>query len=208
MGTKMQSNVTELIDQATHTFGSALQTGIRMQSEAARWWTDMLQEAASLQHLQHRAQGMMSGMIPNAQQNVGQFLTWVDRSCHTTLDIFSTAIDNSQNQSYFEAQRRMMELWQTSLGIMRANMQAMAHFNGRMVESWTRMAEGNSSQGVKAAEAAAESMRSSVGQTAEAGARAARAAAQAAAGVTAMAKNSAKSTPRRRSGAQQPGKHK
>lgn len=154
MGTKMQSNMTELIDQAAQTFGTALQTGMRMQSEAARWWSDMFQEANPLQRLQHRAQGMMTEILPNAHQNAGQFFSWFDRGYHTTLELFSRAMDSSQSHSYFEAQRRMMELWQASLGIMRANVQAMTQLNGRMVESWARMAQMNSAQGAEAAQAA------------------------------------------------------
>lgn len=160
MGTNMHSNMTELIDQATQTFGSALQTGIRLQREAARWWSDMLQEANSLQRLQTRAQGMMTEIIPNTQQNVGQFLSWVDRSYHTTLDLFSRAMDSSQSQSYYEAQRHMIELWQTSLGIMRANVQAMTQLNGRMVESWARMAQENTMRGAEAAQAGIHAARS------------------------------------------------
>src|SRR5438477_89022 len=69
MATKTVSNdphVGNLFDQAVHTFGDALKTGVRIQEEVGRLWTDAFDQTAPLQDWQKKGRAVFTEAIPNA----------------------------------------------------------------------------------------------------------------------------------------------
>jgi hypothetical protein len=140
MRTKMQSNVTELFDQAIETFDSALRTGVRIQEEATKWWTDMINEADSLQELQMRTRVMMNEAMPAAQKSVDQAMKLIDRTYRTSLDLLKKAFETGQSESIYEAQMKTQELWEATLAALRTNAQAIVQVNAQAMESWAEFA--------------------------------------------------------------------
>lgn len=181
MKTKMQSNVSELFDQAIETFDSALRTGVRIQEEATKWWTDMINEADSLQELQMRTRAMMNDAMPAAQKSVDHTMKLIDRTYRTSLDLLKKAFETGQSESMYEAQLKTQELWEATLAALRTNAQAIVQINAQAMESWAEFAhrdlagmgmeqmEKMSQMGQKMSQKAAERMESMAQKGAEMG---------------------------------------
>lgn len=140
MKMKDQPNMSELFDQAIETFDSALKTGVRIQEEATRWWTDMLRESDTLQELQHRAQSMMMEALPTTQKNVDQYIKLLDKTYHTSIELLNKALQATQSESISDAQQRIQEFWEATFTALRTNAQAIVQVNSRTMEAWSEMA--------------------------------------------------------------------
>lgn len=140
MKMKVQPNMSELFDQAIETFDSALKTGVRIQEEATRWWTDMLRESDTLQELQHRAQSMMMEALPTTQKNVDQYIKLLDKTYHTSIELLNKALQATQSGSLTDAQQRIQEFWEATFTALRSNAQAIVQVNTRTMEAWSEMA--------------------------------------------------------------------
>lgn len=168
MKMKAQPNMSELFDQAIETFDSALRTGVRIQEEATRWWTDMLRETDSLQELQHRAQSMMMDALPTTQRNVDQYLKLLDKTYHTSLELLNKAFQTTQSDSITEAQQRLQEFWEATFAALRTNAQAMVQVNTRTMEAWSEMARRDASFGWEQAKEATQSAQEAAKEAARA----------------------------------------
>ena len=143
---KVQPNMSELFNQAIETFDSALKTGVRIQEEATRWWTDMLRETDSLQELQHRAQSMTMEALPSTQKNADQYMQLLDKSYHASLELMNRAFQATQSGSLTDTQHRLQEFWESTFAAMRTNAQAMVQLNSRTMETWSEMARRETSE--------------------------------------------------------------
>lgn len=138
---KAQTSVSELFNQAVQTFETAMKTGVRIQEEASKWWTDMLGEANSLQELQQRARQMINETLPTSQQNADQYIKLLDKTYHTSMGLLQKAFETGQSESISEAQTRIQELWESMLSAIRNNAQAMVQINAKAMESWSEFAQ-------------------------------------------------------------------
>lgn len=174
MKMKVQPNMSELFDQAIETFDQALKTGVRIQEEATRLWTDMLRETDTLQTLQHRAQSILMEALPTTQKNVDQYMRLLDKTYHTSLDLLNKAFQTTQSGSLSEAQARIQEFWEATFMALRSNAQAMVQVNTRTMEVWSELTRRDMTAGW---ENAKEGMRETGHKAANAAHAAARAAA-------------------------------
>ncbi len=143
MVAKPQRIVTELFEQAVDTFDAAVKAGVKLQEEAARWWSDVLSEAGSAQDWQRKMQSAMAEAIPTAQKNAEEGLRVLDQSTRSSLELLKRAFEAGQSESIAQAQAKAQELWEASLAAMRKNAQAMVQANARAMESWAHFARKN-----------------------------------------------------------------
>lgn len=155
---KMQPNMSEMFNQAIETFDSALKIGVKIQEEATKWWTDMLQETDTLQEFRQRAQSMMMVALPTTQKSVDQYMKLLDTTYHSSMELINKAFQATQSDSLTDAQARIQEFWQATFTAMRTNAQAIVQVNTRAMEAWAEMARHNSGETWEAAQEAGEDM--------------------------------------------------
>jgi hypothetical protein len=143
MAVKTEKIMTELMDQAVETFDAAMKTGLKMQEEATKWWSDTLGELASSKDWQDRMQTAAKEAIPMARQNAEETLRLIDENTRTSLDLLKKAFESAQPDSLAEAQARTQELWEASLAALRKNAQAVVQANSRALESFSAFAKKN-----------------------------------------------------------------
>ncbi len=143
MVAKPQRIVTELFEQAVDTFDAAVKAGVKLQEEAAKWWSDVLSEAGTAQDWQKKMQAAMAEAIPTAQKNAEEGLKVLDQSTRSGLELMKRAFEAGQSESIAQAQAKAQELWEASLTAMRKNAQAVVQANARAMESWAAFARRN-----------------------------------------------------------------
>jgi hypothetical protein len=127
---------TELFDQAVRSCEQTLRTAVRLQEDAAKWWTNVLNQTTWPQEWQKQVRTVVSEAIPTAQKNLEDSLRLVDQCSKTGLDLLRKAVDGSGNNAANNAQCQVQELWQSSLGVIQSNLRAVTESQARMMESW------------------------------------------------------------------------
>jgi hypothetical protein len=131
---------TDLFEQAVKNYEQALKTGVRLQEECGKWWTDVFKQTTGPQDWQKAAGSALNEAFPAAQKNVEETLRLMEQSTRASLDLFKKATETLQSTSVADGQARVQKLWQTSLDLLQQNGQAMTQANTRLVETWTKLA--------------------------------------------------------------------
>ena len=140
MRTQLQPKVSQMFELATQGMDTAMQAGTRLQDEAMRWWAAMFQETKTIQGSEPHFQPRMSEIVPGARKNVEQYLMLFDHRCHRILELMRRAWKTGQSRSYGEAQQRMLDLWQASLGALESETQEMVQVNSRVMKTLSEAA--------------------------------------------------------------------
>lgn len=136
MAMKPQQVMSELVDQAVGCFDAALKTGVKLQEDASKWWSEMLNEAGSIQDWQKKMASCVTDAIPTAQKNAEECLHMIDQNTRNSMELLKRSFDACQSESIADAQGKIQELWAASLTALRQNAQAMVQTNARAMESW------------------------------------------------------------------------
>jgi len=135
MTTKDKAQNYELFEQALKNYEQALQAGLKLQQESAKWWTDLLAQSGSPQEWQARFNELASESMAAAQKRMEENLKLVDQSSRTGLDLLKQAVDATKADSVSSGQAKLQELWEASLAALRANATAINQANTKLVES-------------------------------------------------------------------------
>ncbi|MEN6495425.1 MAG: hypothetical protein ABFD16_14185 [Thermoguttaceae bacterium] len=131
----------ELFGQAIETFEAAMRTGVKMQEEYTRWFTGMLSDVGSPQEWQSKSQAIISDSIQMAQKNFDESVRMMNQNTKTGLELMQRAFEARQAGSTSDAQAKTREIWETALGALRNNTEAVVQANSRMLETWAELAK-------------------------------------------------------------------
>lgn len=131
----------ELFSQAIETFETAIRTGVKMQEEYARWFTHMLGDVGSPQQWQSKGQTIIGESMQMAQKNFDEAIRMMNQNTKIGLELMQRAFETRQIGSTSDAQARTREIWETALGALRNNTEAVVQANSRMLETWAELAK-------------------------------------------------------------------
>jgi hypothetical protein len=140
MTTKDKAQNYELFEQALKNYEQALQAGLKLQQESAKWWTDLLAQSGSPQEWQARFNELASESMVAAQKRMEENLKLVEQSSRTGIDLLKQAVDATKVDSVSTGQAKLQELWEASLAALRANATAINQANTKLVESCIQFA--------------------------------------------------------------------
>jgi hypothetical protein len=135
-----QNQASELFGQATKSFESAIETGLKLQEESVKFITDMLNDLGSPQKWQKKSQAVMNEIITSSQKNMDEAVQVMNENAKTSMQLLQKTFETRPADAN-EAQSRTLELWETTLGVLRRNTEAAVRANSRLVEAWSEMAK-------------------------------------------------------------------
>lgn len=130
---------TDLFEQAVKNYEQALKTGVRLQEDCGKWWTDVLNRGASSQDWQKSVTSVLAEAFPVAEKNMEETLRLMERNSRSSLELLKLATEAAQSTSFTDGQTRLRKLWETSLDLLQHNAQAMTQANAKLVETWTQL---------------------------------------------------------------------
>jgi len=136
MTTKDKAQNYELFEQALKNYEQALQAGLKLQQESAKWWTDLLAQSGSPQEWQTRFNEMASESVGVAQKRMEENLKLIEQSSRTSLDLLKQAVDTTKADTVSGGQAKVQELWEASLSALRNNATALNQASSKVFESW------------------------------------------------------------------------
>ena len=150
MSEKDNAQGNELFEQAMKNYEQALQAGLKLQQESAKWWMDLVNQAGSPEDWQSKVKELATETVPITQKRMEENLKILEQSSRTSLDLLSRAMDAVKADSPSAGQAKMQEMWETSLEAVRTNAAAINQANAKWVESWMQfMPKSESTPGAK-----------------------------------------------------------
>jgi hypothetical protein len=138
---KSTLNPAQFVGPAAQAFESALKAGLRIQEEAAKRFTDMINEFQKPQDWQKKGQDFIAQWVETVQTSMDESIRVMNQNAKASMEVLQKAYDAVPPADADEAQRRYQELAEVSLTAIRANTQAAVQANGRIVDAWGQFAK-------------------------------------------------------------------
>jgi hypothetical protein len=136
MTDKTRNPGSAMFDQALENYEQALRNGLKLQEEAAKCWSKLLNQAASPQDLPKQVTAMANEVIPATQKHLEACLELLRQNSHTSVDLLKQGIEAAQTTSLVEGQGKLVDFCESSLKSLKANAQAIVDLNSKAVDSW------------------------------------------------------------------------
>ena len=136
-----QNGINEMFGQAARFFQTALEAGIKIQEQSAQALTEMIGGLGSPQQWRERAEAAMEKTVAVGQQNMEEALRIMDDNTKNSLELLEKAFKARQPESAEDLAAKSREMWETAVGSLRRNTEVMIQASGRMVKSWSEIAQ-------------------------------------------------------------------
>ena len=145
--------VADLFDQAIKSYEQALKTGVRMQEESAKFFSNLVNQTTSPQDWQKRMKAVADEFIPQTQKSVDEGMKLIEQTSRTSIELLKKAVATGQPTSVQDAQAKFLGLWEASLNAMRDTAVSVTQANNKAIESWVSYARKNSEPATAGAKA-------------------------------------------------------
>src|SRR5215468_3588508 len=109
MSDKTKAPASELFDQALKNYEQTLRTGLKVQEEASRWWTNVLSQSTSVQDLQKRFTNAANDVIGPTQKRLEDYLALIEQNNRTNVELLKKATEACQSATAADAQPKWVE---------------------------------------------------------------------------------------------------
>ena len=130
------ANYEELVEQSARLFENALKAGITVQQQSAKWFAETLRGLGASQW-QTKGQAAAEQVMSVVQKQAEETIRNMTESAKSSMELLEKAFEVRQNDSAAEHEARNREIWESALGSLRKNTEAMVNANARVIESWS-----------------------------------------------------------------------
>lgn len=130
----------EFFRQASDTFKSAMESGIKFQQDAFKAVTDVIGHNESLEDCCHRIESVATDSINLIRKNAEQSQKMFDEGCRTGLETIRkgfNACESGNGHGNKDVMDRTREVWQTAFDAMKTNLDAAAKASAQTIENWS-----------------------------------------------------------------------
>jgi len=131
--------ISEMADSTLKNYQQALHTSLKLQEEAGRWWSSMLNQTTLTHDWQKRLNsvtGMASHLVPLAQRRMEDVIVLMEKNSRTSAELMKQAVDAAQTPAGAESQAKWVEFWTSSLGAVRSNTEAVSEMSSKAIDGW------------------------------------------------------------------------
>jgi hypothetical protein len=126
---------TEMFEQATKTYEQLLKSGIKLQQDSAKWWSNAIADVAS-PDIQRRIKSVTDDLIPQTQKSVDDWVKIAQECTRSCTDLMKKSTAVTQSGSLQEAQTKALGVWEASLNAVCSMTQSVTQANTKALESW------------------------------------------------------------------------
>ncbi len=132
-------NSDELFRQAMAAWQSAVESGVKMQEESAKWMRQMF-DSDSLSEWYNKGQAAAGEAMAKVQENIDEAIRVINQQAESSMKLMQKALEARQGEGGVDAGIRFAEWWETAMDSMRMNTQAMLKANSRIIGTWSELA--------------------------------------------------------------------
>jgi hypothetical protein len=130
--------VSKLFEEAIRNYELALKTGIQLQEESTKLWREVLTETPNPLEFQEKLDALATDAFPTLRKKMEESVELVQANTKTSMELFHKAVEVYQASSFKEGQGKVLDLWDASLGALRANVNTMVKTNTEIINYWTK----------------------------------------------------------------------
>jgi hypothetical protein len=153
--TESANTVSDLFRNAVEAYQSALKTGLKFQEETSQAVGDIMRNWNCAGEWQKKTKSLVTEAVDVAQKNMEEAIRLMDQSAKATMSMVKKAFEAPQEASGANVEGKSFEWWESALGAMRTNTEAVLQANARMLESWTELAKKFNAETAEAAQSTA-----------------------------------------------------
>lgn len=128
----------ELLDEAGQTYFKAMETSLQIQREVSDWWSDQVKATPNGWPLD--PQQSLSEGVKQWHAHAERAMQTIEQSTQQSVDLLNKAFKVGQAGSVEAAQKKLNELWESSLKAMRDNVQATLSANEQLADALMQFA--------------------------------------------------------------------
>ena len=139
---ELKNTLSDITDKTMRNYQQALQMGVKLQEETVKCWTSMLNQTPAVPDLQKGFSNftkVANTVLPAAQRRMEEVLELFEKNTRTGTELMRKAADASQAQSPGDGQNKWTDFWSSSVGVFRANAEALSQINARAMDSWLEL---------------------------------------------------------------------
>jgi uncharacterized protein YjgD (DUF1641 family) len=133
-------NSDDLFRQAISAWESAVESGIKIQEESAKWMREMCGNSQSLTNWYSKGQAVAGETIAKAQESIDEAMRVINQQAESSVMLMQKALDSRQADATSDTKKRFAEWWETAMESMRTNSQAMLKANSHIMATWSELA--------------------------------------------------------------------
>ena len=119
----------------------ALKSGIQLQEESVNLWKELLTKLGSPEEFQAKLESMRADAFPKARKRMEEFVETFNRTSNQTIDLFEKTLGVYQATSVTDAQRRVQDLIESSLSVLRTNVHSAMNTNAKIIADWKELVD-------------------------------------------------------------------
>jgi hypothetical protein len=129
----------ELLDEAGQAYFKTMKSGLKLQEDVTQWWTDQTRSVNGSADWMKKPKEALDQLVRQWQENAEQSLKAMEKNTRQSIDLLNKAFAVGQADSVEAAQKKLNELWESSLEAMRANVQSTLQANAKVAEAWMEL---------------------------------------------------------------------
>lgn len=126
----------ELLDEAGQAYFKTMKSGLKLQEDVTQWWTDQTRSVNGSADWMKKPKEALDRLVRQWQENAEQSLKAMEKNTQQSIELLNKAFAVGQADSVEAAQKKLNELWESSLEAMRANVQSTLQANAKVAEAW------------------------------------------------------------------------
>lgn len=148
MTEKAKAPASEVFDQALKNYEQALRAGIKVQEEAAAYWTKLFNRAAARPNLQKQITSIANEVIPPTQKYMEGCLAILEQNSRASVDLMKKGVEAVQTTNLAESQSKLVDFCESTLKSLKSYSQAVVDLNTKAMDSWVGIVKKASSEAV------------------------------------------------------------
>ena len=140
MTSATQTNVTELYRNALEQFESALKTGVKIQEESIKMLTTWAKEPPLMPNWTEKAQANFLEMISGMPERLEEAMRTMNEQSKNAMDLLHKGFEAGHSTTVAEAQDKVRELWEMTLGVLRTNIHTLLKTQSQAIQKWEEVA--------------------------------------------------------------------
>jgi len=136
------ASINKCFQEGLRSYEKALTAGIRLQEESVNLWKDLLSKLGSPEEFQAKLESMRADAFPKARERMEEFVETFNRMSNQTIDLFDKMLSIYQATWVPDAQRRVLDLIESSLTALRVNLHSTLNMNAKIIADWKELVDG------------------------------------------------------------------
>jgi translation initiation factor 2 alpha subunit (eIF-2alpha) len=132
-------NPNELFEDALKTFEQVMQSGVKLQKETTKCWTEVMSDAALPNEWQEKAKKAAAESLNLSQNQLKETMKLMEQQSKLGLDLVQQALNAAQSKDLKEGQAKTRELWESCFTTVKTSAQTLIQHNAKALESWQNL---------------------------------------------------------------------